>query len=96
MLRALGENGGVAGLNIYSAFLRERRGETDGRRASVDDIADHALWMIKKAGEDAVAMGTDFDGFDPDSLPDGIQGVQDIGKVWDAMRKKGDHGAADG
>ena len=89
MLRALGENGGVAGLNFYSAFLRERRGETDGRRASVDDIADHALWMIKKAGEDAVAMGTDFDGFDPDSLPDGIQGVQDIGKVWDAMRKKG-------
>lgn len=89
MLRALGENGGVAGLNFYSAFLRERRGETDGRRASVDDIADHALWMIKKAGEDAVAMGTDFDGFDPDSLSDGIQGVQDIGKVWDAMRKKG-------
>ena len=89
MLRALGENGGEAGLNFDSAFLRERRGKTDGRRASVDDIADHALWMIKKAGEDAVAMGTDFDGFDPDSLSDGIQGVQDIGKVWDAMRKKG-------
>ena len=53
----MGENGGVAGLNFYSAFLRERRGETDGRRASVDDIADHALWMIKKAGEDAVANG---------------------------------------
>ena len=56
---------------------------------SVEDIANHALWMIKKAGEDAVAMGTDFDGFDPDSLPDGIQGVQDIEKVWEAMRKKG-------
>ena len=89
MLRALGENGGVAGLNFYSAFLRERRGETDGRRASVDDIADHALWMIKKAGEDATRDLVYFDGFDPDSLSDGIQGVQDIGKVWDAMRKKG-------
>ena len=34
-------------------------------------------------------MGTDLDGFDPDSLPAGIQGVQDIGRVWDAMRRKG-------
>ena len=89
MLRALGESGGVAGLNFYSAFLRERRGQTDGSRASEDDITNHALWMIKEAGEDAVALGTDFDGFDPASLPDGIQGVQDIEKVWDAMRKKG-------
>ena len=89
MLRALGENGGVAGLNFYSEFLQERRGKTDVGRASAEDIANHALWMIKKAGEDAVAMGTDFDGFDPDSLPDGIQGVQDIEKVWEAMRKKG-------
>ena len=45
--------------------------------------------MIDKAGEDAVALGTDLDGFDPDSLPAGIQGVQDIGRVWDAMRRKG-------
>lgn len=89
MLRALGEKGGVAGINFYSEFLRESQGKTDSGRASVEDIADHALWMIKKAGEDAVALGTDFDGFDQDSLPDGIQGVQDIEKVWDAMRKKG-------
>ncbi|HJC75092.1 MAG TPA: membrane dipeptidase [Candidatus Mediterraneibacter faecavium] len=89
MLRALGEKGGVAGVNFYSEFLRERRGKSDGGRASADDIADHALWMIDKAGEDAVALGTDLDGFDPDSLPAGIQGVQDIGRVWDAMRRKG-------
>ena len=89
MLRALGEKGGVAGVNFYSEFLRERRGKSDGGRASADDIADHALWMIDKAGEDAVALGTDFDGFDQDSLPDGIQGVQDIEKVWNAMRRKG-------
>ena len=96
MLRALGENGGVAGLNFYSAFLRERRGETDGRRASVDDIADHALWMIKKAGEDAVAMGTDFDGFDPDSLSDGHTGSPGYRESMGCDEKKGDHGAADG
>lgn len=83
MLRALGENGGVAGLNFYSEFLRKESG------ASPADIADHAAWMIKKGGEDTVALGTDFDGFAPDFLPDGIRGVQDMDKVWDAMRKKG-------
>lgn len=83
MLRALGENGGVAGLNLYSEFLRERS------RASPADIAEHAVWMLQKGGEDVAAMGTDFDGFDPAALPDGIRGVEDIERVWDAMRKKG-------
>ena len=95
MLRALGEKGGVAGLNFYSEFLRKGRGictesrVNAGGRASVEDIADHAVWMIRKAGEDAVALGTDFDGFESASLPGGIRGVEDIEKVWDAMRKKG-------
>ena len=83
MLRALGENGGAAGLNFYSEFLREKSG------ASPADIAEHTAWMIRKGGEDTVALGTDFDGFAQDSLPAGIQGVQDMEKVWDAMRKKG-------
>ena len=95
MLRALGEKGGVAGLNFYSEFLRKGRGictesrVNAGGRASVEDIADHAVWMIRKAGEDAVALGTDFDGFESASLPGGIRGVEDMEKVWDAMRKKG-------
>lgn len=95
MLRALGEKGGVAGLNFYSEFLRKRRGiradsqMNAGSRASVEDIADHAVWMIRKAGEDAVAFGTDFDGFEPASLPECIHGVEDMEKIWDAMRKKG-------
>lgn len=83
MLRALGENGGVAGLNFYSRFLKEKNG------TSPSDIAEHAAWIIKKAGEDAAALGTDFDGFDRDCLPDGIRGIQDMDKVWNAMREKG-------
>lgn len=83
MLRALGEKGGVAGVNFYSAFLSERGA------ADLDDIAAHTAWMIRKAGEDSVALGTDFDGFEPDSLPAGIQGVQDMDRVWDAMRRRG-------
>ena len=89
MLRALGENGGLAGLNFYSAFLREDGGTAGGRRGTPADIARHAAWMIRKGGEDAVGMGTDFDGFDADSLPEGIRDVRDVELVWEAMRKEG-------
>lgn len=57
MLRLLGNKGGVAGVNFYSAFLRKEG------RAEISDIVKHILYMIDKAGEDAVALGTDFDGF---------------------------------
>lgn len=83
MLRKLGENGGVAGLNFYSVFL------TSGSKAKCADIAAHAEWMINRAGEDAVAIGTDLDGFERERLPDGIRDVLDIEKVWDAFLKKG-------
>lgn len=94
MLHALGANGGVAGLNFYSAFLTDGAGtareETlSGVRAGVERIAAHAVWMIGKAGEDAVALGTDFDGFDPDSLPEGVRGVEDMELVWEAFQRKG-------
>ena len=45
--------------------------------------------MMNVAGEDAVALGTDFDGFDRDSLPKGIEGVQDMAVLWEAMRRAG-------
>ena len=45
--------------------------------------------MMDMAGEDAVALGTDFDGFDIESLPKGIEGVQDMDALWDAMRRAG-------
>ncbi len=94
MLHALGENGGVAGLNFYSDFLTDRTVTVKGQkslcvRTGAEHIAAHAAWMMCKAGEDAVALGTDFDGFDQDSLPEGIRGAEDMELVWKAFREKG-------
>lgn len=83
MLHAIGDKGGAAGVNFYGAFLRP-----DGR-ADMMDIVRHIRYMMDRAGEDAVALGTDFDGFDRDSLPKGIKGVQDMGVLWDAMKNAG-------
>lgn len=84
MLRLLGEKGGVAGVNFYSSFLTDRR-----RRADLEDIVRHMVYMIGRAGEDAVALGTDFDGFDRPSLPAGIESVLDMEKLWDQMARAG-------
>ena len=83
MLHLLGENGGVAGVNFYSAFLKE------SGRAEIPDLARHVLWMVDKAGEDAVALGTDFDGFPKEALPKGIRDVMDVAKLWEELERTG-------
>lgn len=82
MLRALGEKGGVAGVNFYSPFLCERG------KAGVPDIVRHIRYMVNCAGEDAVGLGTDFDGFEKKDCPRGIRSVLDMEKIWDALRKE--------
>ena len=89
MLHALGEKGGVAGVNFYGAFLRPAGETAEEDRAQAADIVRHIRYMADRAGEDAVALGTDFDGFGRESLPSGIRGVQDMGVLWDAMKRAG-------
>ena len=57
MLRALGEKGGVAGLNFASFFLVPGSSHT-----KISDLLRHAKYMADKAGIDAVGLGSDFDG----------------------------------
>lgn len=83
MLHALGEKGGVAGVNFYSAFL------TGNEKAGIDDIVRHILYMIDKAGEDAVALGTDLDGFEYRHMPEGIRDVRDIDRLILPLEKSG-------
>ncbi len=57
-LRIIGETGGVAGLNLYSNFVRRGR----VRMSHVVDMVKH---MVDVAGIDHVGIGTDFDGGTP-------------------------------
>ncbi len=83
MLRALAEKGGVAGLNFYPDFLRQ------DRYAELQDIARHARYMIKTAGEELPAVGTDFDGFAVESGQSWIKGPQEMELIRDCMKKEG-------
>lgn len=81
MMKALAENGGVAGVNFYPYFLRENG------KATVEDIAEHLWHMYQVGGEDVVAMGTDFDGFDEGELD--IAHMGEMNRVYDAIQKRG-------
>lgn len=56
-LKALGEKGGICGINFCSGFLVK-----DSDFTTVEGIVRHARYIADKAGIDAVAMGSDFDG----------------------------------
>lgn len=60
MLRILAEHGGVTGLNFCPAFLHEKDGCT------LAAMVRHISHIINVAGEDVMAIGTDFDGISGD------------------------------
>lgn len=57
MLRVLGASGGVAGINFAADFLVE-----NAKYTTIADIVRHAKHIANKAGIEAVALGSDFDG----------------------------------
>jgi membrane dipeptidase len=55
-LEVIGDTGGVAGVNFHAPFVSSR-GE-----ATLDEVVEHVEHMVKIAGVDHVAVGSDFDG----------------------------------
>ena len=56
-LHTLGDHGGICGVNFYSAFL-----SPESEYSRNDEILRHMEYIANKAGMEAVALGSDFDG----------------------------------
>lgn len=80
MLRALGDHGGVAGLNLAPFFV-----SPEGKSTAAG-LARHARHMADKGGLEAVSLGTDFDGVDGDMEMDSVHKLY---LLWDALRDEG-------
>ncbi len=52
----------------------------------IDDIVRHGLYIHKVGGADVVALGTDFDGIDPQTE---IQDIGHMDRLRDAFLKAG-------
>ena len=81
MIKALADKGGIAGVNFYPYFINK------AGKATVEDIAEHVMHMYKVGGEDFIAVGTDFDGFDEGELE--IAHMGEMGKLYHAVEKRG-------
>jgi membrane dipeptidase len=83
-LAAIGESGGLAGVNFAVSFLRP-----DGRRDTatpIDLIMRHIEHMLEQAGEDHVGFGSDFDGA---AVPAELGDASGLQKLVGAMRERG-------
>ena len=83
-LAAIGESGGLVGVNFAASFLRP-----DGRQdrdTPTELIIQHIARMLEHAGEDAVGFGSDFDGA---LIPAELSNAARLQNLVQAMRKRG-------
>ena len=85
MLTAMGEKGCLIGLNYCASFL-DTNPDRSQVRSRITDMARHARYIMDKAGEDCLALGSDFDGIDGDLE---IAGAQDMPKLAEGLKKEG-------
>lgn len=62
MIIALHKNGGVMGMNYCAAFLNDN--EDEGRK-TIKCVIEHIKYIKALVGVDVIALGSDFDGIDP-------------------------------
>jgi membrane dipeptidase len=80
-LRVIGETGGVAGVNFHAQFV------TGSDGATVADVVKQVEHMVKVAGIDHVAVGSDFDGgIKP---PEGLADAGALPALAGALRARG-------
>jgi membrane dipeptidase len=80
---AIGESGGVVGINFGTAFLE---GEDGAGTPGIADIVRHVDYVASRIGIDHVAFGSDFEGTE---IPSDLGGVSGLPWLVDAIRDRG-------
>jgi membrane dipeptidase len=83
-IKAIGESGGLIGLNYAVGFLRE-----DGhwnKNTEADVLIRHLDYLVRHAGEDCVGLGSDFDGA---RIPNFIGDAAGVPRLVEAIEKAG-------
>lgn len=80
MFKAICETGGVAGFNLYAAFI--------GENPDMDSVCNHFLHFLELDPEGKhIALGGDLDGCDV--LPRDFDGIQDYPKLAEKLLERG-------
>jgi len=76
-IRLIADRGGVVGIIFATIYLGGR---------GIDDVVRHVEHALDVGGEEAVALGSDFDGMVP--MPSGVRDVTDVPKIVDALSRR--------
>lgn len=77
--RAIRDSGGVVGLNFYRDFV--------GPKDTMEELMAHVEHFLSLGGEKTLCIGGDLDGCE--ALTGGMRGMQDVPKLYDALRRRG-------
>lgn len=81
MFREIVKRKGIVGLNYTKGFIRE-----DGKNGTVDDLLRHVHHFLRLGGENALALGSDFDGTD---VPDYLGSLESVGFLAESLERSG-------
>ncbi|TFL00742.1 dipeptidyl aminopeptidase [Pterulicium gracile] len=83
VLRDTARKGGVVMITFVERFLTQ-----DGRKTTVEDVADHVLHVVQVTGSwDFVGIGGDFDG--TPHLPKDLEDVSKYPNLFEALMRRG-------
>lgn len=77
--KIISERGGIVGINFCKDFL------SDKSSSHLDEIIKHVEHFLELGGENAIALGSDFDGCD---VPDEVGGVEYAENLYEYFLKK--------
>ena len=80
MIRAIGERGGVIGLNFCEKFIREKEEDL------LTCLAAHARRITDVGGMEVLGLGSDFDGI---PVNESLPGAESLNVLWEALRRDG-------
>ena len=83
-LDAIGESGGLVGINFGTSFLREDG--LPGTDVPLSEIVRHVDYVASRIGIDHVAFGSDFEGVE---VPDELGGTAGLPRLIAALRAAG-------
>ena len=73
--KAIAERGGIVGLNLYTGFLIDEK-----REPTPADVLRHIEHWLKLGGQDAIALGSDYDGAD---VPLWLKGCEKLENLYE-------------
>jgi membrane dipeptidase len=87
-LRAVAGSGGLVAISCNPEYLA-----AEGERPSVSTVADHIIHAVNIAGEEHVAIGTDFDSYQGEG-PQGLPHIGELPELTVELLKRGLPGRA--